>query len=248
MRIRTVKPEFWTHPIMSRLPYDSRLLAIALLNLADDHGYFEADTDYIRGAVLFREQSKNVLRMIQELSCAGWIELSGSAERPIGRVANFSKHQRVDKPQTSKLQQYWDSKNDLGTILEESKNDPRGNREQGKEQGKEHKRAGAMAVEEVELPDELQTPSFREAWADWLEDRKDRREPVTPLAAKLQLKKLSKLPVGQAIQTIQTSIEKGWKGLFPETKDPSKPNSPTAPRGHLPVDTRTNEDMMKEVF
>jgi DNA replication protein DnaT len=68
MRIRTIKPEFWQHPVMSRLPYDTRILALGLLNLADDEGYFSADTDYIRGAVLFREDSSNVRRMLDELS------------------------------------------------------------------------------------------------------------------------------------------------------------------------------------
>jgi hypothetical protein len=106
MRIRTVKPEFWQHPVMSRLPYDTRILALGLLNLADDEGYFSADPDYIRGAVLFREDSSNVRRMLDELSRSAWITLCGTAERPIGRVVNFRKHQRVDRPQPSRLKQY----------------------------------------------------------------------------------------------------------------------------------------------
>lgn len=106
MRIRTVKPEFWAHPVMSRLPYDTRILALGLLNLADDEGYFDADPDYIRGAVLFREDSSNVRRMLDELSRSQWITLCGTRERPIGRVVNFRKHQRVDRPQPSRLKQY----------------------------------------------------------------------------------------------------------------------------------------------
>jgi len=106
MRIRTVKPEFWAHPVMSRLPYDTRILGLGLLNLADDEGYFDADPDYIRGAVLFREDSSNVRRMLDELSRSEWITLCGRPERPIGRVVNFRKHQRVDRPQPSRLKQY----------------------------------------------------------------------------------------------------------------------------------------------
>jgi hypothetical protein len=106
MRIRTIKPEFWQHPVMSRLPYDTRILALGLLNLADDEGYFSADPDYIRGAVLFREDSSNVRRMLDELSRSEWITLTGTPERPIGRVVNFRKHQRVDRPQPSRLKQY----------------------------------------------------------------------------------------------------------------------------------------------
>jgi hypothetical protein len=130
MRIRTIKPEFWQHPVMSRLPYDTRILALGLLNLADDEGYFSADTDYIRGAVLFREDSSNVRRMLDELSRSGWITLCGSAERPIGRVVHFRKHQRVDRPQPSRLKQY--------ALDESSTNDRRALDDQStQEQGKE---------------------------------------------------------------------------------------------------------------
>jgi hypothetical protein len=130
MRIRTIKPEFWQHPVMSRLPYDTRILALGLLNLADDEGYFSADTDYIRGAVLFREDSSNVRRMLDELSRSGWITLCGTPERPIGQVVHFRKHQRVDRPQPSRLKQY--------ALDESSTNDRRPLDDQSpQEQGKE---------------------------------------------------------------------------------------------------------------
>jgi len=126
MRIRTIKPEFWQHPVMSRLPYDTRILALGLLNLADDEGYFSADADYIRGAVLFREDSSNVRRMLDELSRSEWITLGGAPERPIGRVVNFRKHQRVDRPQPSRLKQYAldeSSTNDRRPLDDESTQD-----------------------------------------------------------------------------------------------------------------------------
>jgi hypothetical protein len=134
MRIRTVKPEFWAHPVMSRLAYDTRILALGLLNLADDEGYFDADPDYIRGSVLFREDSSNVRRMLDELSRSEWITLCGRAERPIGRVVNFRKHQRVDRPQPSRLKQYAldeSSTNDRRTLDDQS------TQEQGTGKGKE---------------------------------------------------------------------------------------------------------------
>ena len=43
MRIRTLKPEFWSHPVISRQSDAAKLLAIGLLNYADDEGYFYAD-------------------------------------------------------------------------------------------------------------------------------------------------------------------------------------------------------------
>jgi len=72
--------------------------------------------------------------MLDELSRSGWITLSGTSERPIGQVVNFRKHQRVDRPQVSRLKQYAladYSTNDRRTIDEPSTT------EQGTGKGKE---------------------------------------------------------------------------------------------------------------
>lgn len=169
MRIRTIKPEFWQHPVMSRLPYDTRILALGLLNLADDEGYFSADTDYIRGAVLFREDSSNVRRMLDELSRSGWITLCGTAERPIGRVVNFRKHQRVDRPQPSRLKQY--------ALDESSTNDRRPlDDESTQEQGKERNTPIVPRGDEnLEPPAEEKPETLLRAMALF------RMRPATPL-------------------------------------------------------------------
>ena len=95
----------------------------------------------IRGSLFpFSDNSKNIPGSLQELSRVGWIELgSDSQGRPVGRVTNFLKHQRVDKPQASKIkgssvfQEH--SKNIPGTILDASKGEWKG-MEGEKEHGK----------------------------------------------------------------------------------------------------------------
>jgi hypothetical protein len=171
MRIRTVKPEFWVHPVMSRLAYDTRILALGLLNLADDEGYFDADPDYIRGAVLFREDSSNVRRMLDELSRSEWIDLCGSPDRPIGRVTNFRKHQRVDRPQPSRLKQY--------ALVESSTNDRRAlddqsTQDQGTGKGKDTPIVPASGDEAPSAPP-AEDPSLLRAKAIF------RMRPGTPL-------------------------------------------------------------------
>lgn len=47
MRIRQVKPEFWSDPDMAELPAPVRLTYIGLWNLADDAGWLVADATYI---------------------------------------------------------------------------------------------------------------------------------------------------------------------------------------------------------
>jgi hypothetical protein len=73
------------------------------------------------------------------------------------------------------------------------------------------------------LPRNLQSKEFKEAWAGWLEDRKERKKKVTPRAAKIQLGKLSEWGEAKALQAIENAIAGGWVGLF-EPKEESSRN------------------------
>ena len=144
-RIRTIKPEFWQSEALASVSEHARLLAIALLNHADDCGYFLANVSLVRAACFpFDEHSKKVLGSLQELSKIGYIDIRECDGKPIGRVLKFIEHQRIDKPQKSKLEAVYlqfprensDSKNVPGMIQERSENIQRleqgtGNREQG---------------------------------------------------------------------------------------------------------------------
>jgi hypothetical protein len=117
----------------------TRLLAIALLNWSDDEGYFMANPILIRGQVFpFEDDSKKIPRSLQELSCVGWIELGiDSQGRSVGKVVNFAKHQRVDKPKPSIIKANLtfqdESKNDLGMILDASWEERKGREGKGNE-------------------------------------------------------------------------------------------------------------------
>ena len=146
-RIRTIKPEFWQNEQLARLTEHARLLAIALLNHADDVGYFKANAYLVRAACFpFDEDSTKVLGSLQELSTIGFIELRSDGEKQVGRVCKFREHQRIDKPGASKLEDAFDamapqntenqddSTNVLGGLSEDSRNTQRleqgtGNRE-----------------------------------------------------------------------------------------------------------------------
>lgn len=107
-RIRTIKPEFWGHPVMAKLPDHIQLLAIALINFADDEGYFLADPALVRSfARPFDEDSSNVTGSLQELSRIGYIETFGSAVHgQIGRIVSFKEHQVISHPKASKFKGY----------------------------------------------------------------------------------------------------------------------------------------------
>lgn len=109
MRIRTIKPEFWTHPTMARLDPEIQLLALALLNYADDHGYFRAEPSLVRSACRpFSEDSVSVQGALKTLCDIDWIELRDTGPTGIiGRIVTWHKHQRVNRPSDSKLKPYW---------------------------------------------------------------------------------------------------------------------------------------------
>ncbi len=120
MRIRTIKPEFWANEKMARMPDFTRLLAIGLLNYADDHGYFWANPLMIRGALFpFDEDSSKVRRGLAQLQSEGFIRLGKTADdREAGHIVKFAKHQRIDRARDSDIQH-------LVTFDEASTNDRR---------------------------------------------------------------------------------------------------------------------------
>lgn len=76
----------------------------------------------------------------------------------------------------------------------------------------------------VPLP--FSSKAFSEAWKDWQTHRKEKRKPITPLSAKMQLKDLHAWGEERAIAAISHSISKGWTGIFESsTTQQSKPTT-----------------------
>lgn len=144
-RIRTIKPEFWAHEDLSSLPESTHILAAALLNYADDEGYFNANPALVQAACSpLREPSVSIPESLQSLQTIGYIKLGTCPKgRRYGQVVNFSTHQRVSHPSKSKvvdLPIVWD---DSGNPPESLQSPPEslrpeqgtGNRERNREQG-----------------------------------------------------------------------------------------------------------------
>jgi hypothetical protein len=176
-RIRTIKPEFWTHPILSRLDPHVRLLALAILNHADDHGYFMASPPIVQAACCpFTEDSLRVHGWLTELSRAGWISVKNHPTHgPIGYVVNFAKHQKVNRPSPSKIKSYYfteDSVSPHGALTEPSLPEQgAGNREQGAgEQGGAQPPPPPTADFMAEVQEANQVTAevdHRRTWRDW---------------------------------------------------------------------------------
>jgi hypothetical protein len=134
-RIRTIKPEFWKHEMLSALPEPTHILAAALLNYADDEGYFNANPGLIKAECSpLREPSVSIHDSLTSLQKIGYIRVGTSQDgRRYGHIVAFDDHQRINRPTPSKIKGLgitWEDSVRTHTQLTEDSL-PEGNREQG---------------------------------------------------------------------------------------------------------------------
>ena len=104
MRIRTIKPEFWTSEDIAAIPdWDTRLVFIGLWSYVDDNGVGR-DNEKLIQASLFpleedpRETLARVSRALATLSALGRIVRYTVDGRDYLAITNWEKHQRIDRP------------------------------------------------------------------------------------------------------------------------------------------------------
>jgi hypothetical protein len=123
MRIRTIKPEFWQNEELANVSAEACLLAIALLNYADDEGCFNAHPKLVSASCCpLREM--DVVACLRELEEIGYIETIVVSGRSIGRIVTFTRHQHIARPSRSTLAHHFneDSMNAHGGLIEDSMN------------------------------------------------------------------------------------------------------------------------------
>lgn len=83
------------------------------------------------------------------------------------------------------------------------------------------------------IPDALQTPAFRDAWARWLAYRKEILKPVTQISGDQALAELATMGEARARAAIAYTIGRGWTGLREEERasggHPGRPGPSLAP-------------------
>jgi hypothetical protein len=227
-RIRTVKPEFWANEALSAQPEPTHLLAGALLNYADDEGFFNANIGLIKAACSpLREPSVSIQESLTRLSAIDFLRLGSTPDgRRWGFVVKFTEHQRVNRPTPSKIRdlpiEWDDSETTHGALTEPSLPEGKG-KEQGKEQGTGKRKRevsrettggskpSALGPEDLNLHPALPL----DAWAEWIEFRRTRRMPCDRMTLQKQLNVLAPLTADEQRVAIDTSIQSNWQGLFP---------------------------------
>lgn len=136
-----MKPSFWKSETLAAAPKEARLLAVALLNYADDLGFFAANAALIRGECFpFDEDSSNVLRGLDDLSRVGFLVLGKSDdEQRVGLILNFRDHQKIDRPTRPNIAGKsitWDDGVDRSTIIRRWLDEFSSLEEEGKRKGK----------------------------------------------------------------------------------------------------------------
>ena len=251
MRIRSIKPEFWQSETIGSVDPFSRLMAIALLNLSDDHGYFNATPAVVRGEVFpFEESLARVSRALEELSRIGYIRIGTTAgQKRVGNVVNFKAHQKVDHPSRLAFDVdsiIWDGETrEPSRDSREASPSPResldkeqgaGSREHGEGSKGARVRRTPFSQDEFDhllSPAMRASPEFMDSWHLWCTFRKSKGNRISEIAAKTQIKGLHAAGIPASIAAITKSIANDYAGLFPETSNGSR--APSTSVGRVPT-------------
>ena len=172
MRIRTIKPEFWTDKRVASWDVFTRLFYIGLWSAADDYGRGSAEPERL-AAELFpfdlsrdsRETLASVSRGLATLSAESRIVVYEVSGEVFFEIKNWKEHQRVDRPGKSRIPTPCDgfatpSRDTRETLATPSRLDQgSGIRDQGA--GEQGERMGRAA-----WPREL-IQQVEEVWAIW---------------------------------------------------------------------------------
>lgn len=164
---------------------------------------------------------REIRTAISHLKTTGEVTSKGHNKYSVFTVVNYNSYQtndtQNDKQETNKRQ----TNDKLTTTIEEGK-------KERKEEGKKEKEVSKDTKKKIFFPsDEL----LDQAFADYVDMRKQLKKPMTDKAIELAIKKLatlSTLPFSNgmdnelAIQILNQSVLNSWQGLFPLSGDKSE--------------------------
>lgn len=210
-RIRTIKPEFWRDDGLASVSAEACLLAVGLLNYADDEGYFNAHPRLVEADVFpLRELSGSTTVLLRELSDIGYIQVfSGTDGKTYGLIVNFCKHQVINKKAPSKIKALCGLPEDYGsaTVVLPPGKERKGKEKEIKEKINQKEKPAAQK-RDVVIPEGVS----QNTWADWLQLRKAKRAPVTQTAVDQIAREATK--AGWTLErALAEATARGWTGF-----------------------------------
>jgi hypothetical protein len=103
MRIRTIKPAFWSDEKTGTLSLPSALLFIAMLNFADDKGRLRGVPALLRAQAFPYRPEINIEAALNELLSVGLVQAYKAGGQSYLQIKNFLKHQKVSRPSEHNL-------------------------------------------------------------------------------------------------------------------------------------------------
>lgn len=106
MRIRSIKPDFWTSLTIADLTFGARLTFIGMWNVADDEGRGVADPRAIKAKLWALDDvvtSSQVQGWLGEIEGKGLITLYQAEGKPLFQVNSWREHQVVNRPTPSSI-------------------------------------------------------------------------------------------------------------------------------------------------
>ena len=224
----------------------SKLLAIGLLNLADDEGYFFADPRMVRNALRPMDDDSGITTVaLRELSEIGYISIKKHPSHgDIAKIESFLSHQVINKPKSSSIKDLYDYGSDTVAIPDGYRlegNGMEGNREGNGSREKKKKTPAAQKgkTESREEFDEhfkasgLYPRDAEYAWLHWNENGWENK------GEKINNWKMTvaKWKAGKYFPTQKTPMqnETGWNGKSHDANKAPKPPEIPAPDGWEPI-------------
>lgn len=93
MRARNLKPSFFKNEELADVPFEARILFIGLWCMADREGRLEDRPKRIKAEV-FPYDSVQIEKLIDVITCHGFIVRYGDNQKRYIQIINFNKHQR----------------------------------------------------------------------------------------------------------------------------------------------------------
>lgn len=167
-RIRTVKPEFWTDDALVECSIPARLVAIGVLNFADDCGNLDRSAKQIKMRVLPADNI-DVEPLVQELITVRYLEEYEVDGQKYLHIRSFTKHQVINKPSTSKIPALPEhSRSATGALPEDSRSGDGGLPDGMEGNGKEGSKPKPPARKRAEYPAEVH--EIYDEYAKWIRD------------------------------------------------------------------------------
>lgn len=139
MRIRTIKPEYWTDEKIGELSIPARLLFIALLNQADDHGNLVCSIKQIKIHSFpydpFKDQE--IIDLLKECVNQELLMPYVINNRSYLHIANFLKHQKINRPSPPQHPKFTDNSVSNHVLFIDSSLGKEGRKEGKERKGKE---------------------------------------------------------------------------------------------------------------